>query len=100
MIEKLLIPVAIVGGLLWLLSSNANAKANSPQGNPFDVLPANLRVMAAQAQGTNDPAMLELTAGQLETQGFVQAAGVLRMQADHVRRTRSATTPQPGQVMS
>ena len=47
MIEKLLIPVAIGGGLLWLLSSNANAKANSPQqGNPFDVLPANLRIMA------------------------------------------------------
>ena len=98
MIEKLLIPVAIGGGLLWLLSSSA--KADAPQRNPFDVLPANLRVMAGQAQATNDPALLELTAGQLEMQGFVQAAGVLRMQADMTRRNRSATTPQPGQVKS
>ncbi len=93
MIEKLLLPVAIGGGLLLLLSSNA--KAESAPRNPFDVLPSNLRVMAAQAQGTNDPAMLELTAGQLEMQGFVQAAGVLRMQADQIRRIRSGNAPTP-----
>lgn len=99
MIGKLLLPIAIGGGLFLLLSSNAKV-ADSPQRNPFDVLPADLRIMAAQAQGTNDPAMLELTAGQLEKQGFVQAAGVLRMQAEQVRRMRSGTTPPAGQVMS
>jgi hypothetical protein len=91
MIGKLLIPVAIGGGLLLLLSSSSKA-ATAPR-NPFDVLPTNLRVLAAQAQGTNDPGMLEQTAAQLEMQGFVQAAGVLRMQADQIRRVRAGTTP-------
>lgn len=93
MIGKLLLPVAIGGGLLLLLSSSA--KAESAPRNPFDVLPSNLRIMAAQAQGTNDPAMLELTAGQLEMQGFVQAAGVLRMQAEQIRRIRGGTASPP-----
>ncbi len=91
MIGKLLIPVAIGGGLLLLLSSSSKA-ATAPR-NPFDVLPSNLRILAAQAQGTNDPGMLEQTAAQLEMQGFVQAAGVLRMQADQIRRVRAGTTP-------
>ncbi len=93
MIGKLLLPVAIGGGLLLLLSSSA--KAETAPRNPFDVLPSNLRIMAAQAQGTNDPAMLDLTAGQLEMQGFVQAAGVLRMQAEQIRRIRAGTAPPP-----
>ena len=96
MIGKLLLPVAIGGGLLLLLSSNA--KAESAPRNPFDVLPSNLRILAAQAQGTNDPAMLEQTAAQLEMQGFVQAAGVLRMQADQIRRIRAGTTPAPATI--
>ena len=54
MIGKLLIPAAIGGGLLLLLSSSA--KAETAPRNPFDVLPSNLRVLAAQAQATNDPA--------------------------------------------
>ena len=91
MIGKLLLPVAIGGGLLLLLSSSA--KADTAPRNPFDVLPSNLRILAAQAQGTNDPAMLEQTAAQLEMQGFVQAAGVLRMQADQIRRIRAGTSP-------
>jgi hypothetical protein len=91
MIGKLLIPVAIGGGLLLLMSSSA--KAQSAPRNPFDILPSNLRVLAAQAQATNDPGLLEQTAAQLEMQGFVQAAGVLRMQADQVRRVRAGTTP-------
>lgn len=91
MIGKLLIPVAIGGGLLLLLSSSA--KADSAPRNPFDILPSNLRVLAAQAQATNDPGLLEQTAAQLEMQGFPQAAGVLRMQAEHVRRIRAGTTP-------
>lgn len=91
MIGKLLLPVAIGGGLLLLLSSSA--KADTAPRNPFDVLPSNLRVLAAQAQGTNDPGLLEQTAAQLEMQGFVQAAGVLRMQADQIRRIRSGNAP-------
>ena len=57
MIGKLLIPAAIGGGLLLLLSSSA--KADTAPRNPFDVLPSNLRVLAAQAQATNDPGLLE-----------------------------------------
>ncbi|HVY26099.1 MAG TPA: hypothetical protein VHB79_06085 [Polyangiaceae bacterium] len=91
MIGKLLIPVAIGGGLLLLMSSSA--KAQSAPRNPFDILPQNLRVLAAQAQATNDPGLLEQTAAQLEMQGFPQAAGVLRMQADQVRRVRASTEP-------
>ena len=91
MIGKFLIPVAIGGGLLLLMSSSAKAQA-APR-NPFDVLPQNLRVLAAQAQATNDPGLLEQTAAQLEMQGFPQAAGVLRMQADQVRRVRASTEP-------
>ena len=93
MIGKLLIPVAIGGGLLLLLSSSA--KAESAPRNPFDVLPSNLRVLAAQAQATNDPGLLDQTAAQLEMQGFPQAAGVLRMQAEQIRRIRAGTTPAP-----
>lgn len=93
MIGKLLIPAAIGGGLLLLLSSSA--KAETAPRNPFDVLPSNLRVLAAQAQGTNDPGLLEQTAAQLEMQGFVQAAGVLRMQADQIRRIRGGTAAAP-----
>jgi hypothetical protein len=91
MIGKLLLPVALGGGLLLLLSSSA--KAESAPRNPFDVLPSNLRILAAQAQGTNDPGMLEQTADQLEMQGFTQAAGVLRMQADQIRKIRAGTAP-------
>ncbi|HKY34672.1 MAG TPA: hypothetical protein VJN18_01925 [Polyangiaceae bacterium] len=91
MIGKLFLPIAIGGGLLALLASSA--KAEPAPRNPFDVLPANLRILAAQAQGTNDPAMLEQTADQLEMQGFVQAAGVLRTQADQIRRIRAGATP-------
>lgn len=91
MIGKLLIPAAIGGGLLLLLSSSA--KAETAPRNPFDVLPSNLRVLAAQAQATNDPGLLEQTAAQLEMQGFVQAAGVLRMQADQIRRIRGDQAP-------
>jgi hypothetical protein len=101
MIGKLLLPVALGGGLLLLLSSNA--KAESAPRNPFDVLPSNLRTLAAQAQGTNDPAMLEQTAAQLEMQGFVQAAGVLRLQAEKIRQVRAGTSvatsvPAPAQA--
>jgi hypothetical protein len=91
MIGKLFLPIAIGGGLLALLASSA--KADQAPRNPFDVLPANLRILAAQAQGTNDPGMLEQTADQLEMQGFVQAAGVLRTQADQIRRIRAGSTP-------
>lgn len=91
MIGKLLIPVAIGGGLLLLMSSSA--KAQSAPRNPFDILPQNLRVLAAQAQATNDPGLLDQTAAQLEMQGFPQAAGVLRMQADQVRRVRASSEP-------
>lgn len=94
MIGKLLVPMAIGGGLLLLLSSGSKAQ-QAASGNPFDALPANLRIMSAQAQATNDPAMLELTASQLEAQGFVQAAGVLRMQAEQVRRMRAGSAAPP-----
>jgi hypothetical protein len=91
MIGKLLVPVAIGGGLLLLLSSSA--KADTAPRNPFDALPSNLRILAAQAQATNDPGLLEQTAAQLEMRGFVQAAGVLRMQAEQIRRIREGNAP-------
>jgi hypothetical protein len=93
MIGKLLIPLAIGGGLILLLSSSA--KAESAPRNPFDALPANLRQLTAQAQATNDPAMLEMVAAQLEGQGFPQAAGVLRQQANRIRQARGESAAAP-----
>ena len=85
MIGKLFVPLAIGGGLSFLLSSAAGASPSSSAGsapkNPFDQLPDNLRQLAGQAQATNNPDMLEQIATQLDTRGFGESAGILRAQA-------------------
>src|SRR6187402_1232878 len=69
MIGKLFVPLAIGGGLIFLLSSAAGASTGSSTGsapkNPFDQLPDSLRQLAGQAQATNNPDMLEQIATQL-----------------------------------
>ena len=92
MIGKLFIPLAIGGGLMFLLSSSAGASPNSgpAQKNPFDQLPDNLKQLAGQAQATNNPDMLEQVASQLEAQGFREQPRLLRVQAAALRQASSA----------
>lgn len=92
MIGKLFIPLAIGGGLMFLLSSSAGASPSSgpAQKNPFDQLPDNLRSLAGQAQATNNPDMLEQVAAQLEAQGFREQPRLLRVQAAALRQGSSA----------
>ncbi|MEO7038020.1 MAG: hypothetical protein ABI548_28895 [Polyangiaceae bacterium] len=94
MIGKLFVPLAVGGGLLFLLSSSAGASTGSSSSSPkntFDQLPDNLRQLAGQAQATNNPAMLEQVAAQLDAQGFSQSARLLRVQAGALRQ-RSQNT--------
>lgn len=92
MIGKLFIPLAIGGGLMFLLSSSAGASPSSgpAQKNPFDQLPDNLKQLAGQAQATNNPDMLEQVASQLEAQGFREQPRLLRVQAAALRQASSA----------
>src|SRR4051812_4743039 len=92
MIGKLFVPLAIGGGLLFLLSSSAGASpGSSPPKNAFSQMPDNLRQLAAQAQATNNPSMLEQVAAQLEAKGFREPASLLRVQAGALRQ-RSQNT--------
>ncbi|HKO46542.1 MAG TPA: hypothetical protein VJV79_02395 [Polyangiaceae bacterium] len=92
MIGKLFVPLAIGGGLLFLLSSSAGASpASSSPKNAFSQVPDNLRQLAAQAQATNNPSMLEQVAAQLEAKGFREPASLLRVQAGALRQ-RSQNT--------
>jgi hypothetical protein len=88
MIGKLFIPLAIGGGLMFLLSSSAGASPSSgpAQKNPFDQLPDNLRQLAGQAQASNDPGTLEQVASQLEAQGYREQPRLLRVQATALRQ--------------
>jgi murein L,D-transpeptidase YcbB/YkuD len=88
MIGKLFIPLAIGGGLMFLLSSSAGASPSSgpAQKNPFEQLPDNLRQLAGQAQATNDPGTLEQVASQLEAQGYREQPRLLRVQAAALRQ--------------
>jgi hypothetical protein len=98
MIGKLFVPLAIGGGLVFLLSSSASASSNSGSGatpkNPFEKLPDSLRQRAAQAQGTNNPSMLEQVATELDAQGLSESAGVLRAQASGLRQRSSGVFDQ------
>src|SRR4051812_49290605 len=85
MIGKLFIPLAIGGGLMFLLSSSAGAKPAPASHTPFDSLPNSLKQLAGQAQATNDPDMLEQAAAQLDAQGFHESSLVLRQQAIALR---------------
>src|SRR5450631_1838504 len=91
MIGKLFIPLAIGGGLMFLLSSSAGASPSSgpAQKNPFDQLPDNLKQLAGQAQATNDPGTLEQVASQLEAQGYREQPRLLRVQAAALRQATS-----------
>src|SRR6478609_5229928 len=106
MIGKLFVPLAVGGGLIFLLSSAASASSGSSAGaapkNPFDQLPDNLRQLAGQAQATNNPDMLEQMATQLEIRGFGEPARLLRVQATALRNrsqglvASAASTSSPG----
>jgi len=105
MIGKLFVPLAIGGGLIFLLSSAASASTSSGSSsapkNPFTRLPANLQQLAGQAQATNDPDMLEQVASQLDAQGFGESAGVLRTQAAGLRqRAQGAFDQLPSDLKS
>jgi hypothetical protein len=93
MIGKLFVPLAVGGGLIFLLSSAASASSGSSGSStpksPFDQLPDNLRQLAGQAQATNNPDMLEQIASQLDGRGFSESAGVLRSQATALRQRSS-----------
>src|SRR6478752_9069779 len=104
MIGKLFVPLAIGGGLIFLLSSAASASPSSSGGstpkNPFDQLPDNLRQLAGQAQATNNPDMLEQIATQLDTRGFGESAGILRAQAAALRQRSQSLVSSPSGASS
>ncbi|MEI9939276.1 MAG: hypothetical protein WDO69_18805 [Pseudomonadota bacterium] len=104
MIGKLFVPLAIGGGLIFLLSSAASASPSSSAGsapkNPFDQLPDNLRQLAGQAQATNNPDMLEQIATQLDTRGFGESAGILRAQASALRQRSQSLVASPSSTSS
>jgi len=104
MIGKLFVPLAIGGGLIFLLSSAAGASPSSSAGstpkNPFDQLPDNLRQLAGQAQATNNPDMLEQIATQLDTRGFGESAGILRAQATALRQRSQSLVSSPSGASS
>jgi hypothetical protein len=88
MIGKMILPLALGGGLLFLLASNASA---APVGqNPLNVLPEDLRQLAAQALATNDPSTLEQVAAQIESRGFPEQGRILRMQSAAIRQQRES----------
>ena len=61
--------------------------------NPMNSLPDDLRSLAGQALGTNDPNMLEQVAGQLESRGFPESGRLLRVQAATIRQQRAGAAP-------
>jgi hypothetical protein len=106
MMGKLILPLAIGGGLLLLISSSSHA---APSQASLDSLPTALKQFAAQALATQDPTMIELAAKQLDAQGFPAQAQVLRSQAQALRARQTAAaaptngggaTPQPSLIIS
>lgn len=94
MLSKLLVPLAIGGGVLLLFASSAKA-APAPV-TAFDALPQELRQLVALAQSTNEPTMLDQVAARLEAAGYRDQARVLRAQAEELRRRQPpAMTPSP-----
>ena len=91
MIGKVILPLALGGGLLFLLASNASA---APVGqNPLNTLPEDLRQLSGQALATNDPSTLEQVAAQLESRGFPEQGRILRMQSAAIRQQRGGVSP-------
>jgi len=86
MIGKLLIPLAVGGGLLLFMSSSSKADTNVS----YDTLPMPLKQLVVQAHATQDPSMFDLVATQLEAQGYPQQARLLRAQGAELRRSRQA----------
>ncbi|MFZ5893418.1 MAG: hypothetical protein ACOY0T_20320 [Myxococcota bacterium] len=93
MIGKFLIPLAIGGGLLLFMSSSA--KAETPAAS-YDALPTSLRQLVVQAHATQDPAMFDLVATQLQAQGYPDQARLLRAQGEQIRRAQ----PAPASVLA
>ena len=89
MLGKMIIPLALGGGLLFLLASSASAAPAG--GNPLNSLPEDLRQLSAQALATNDPSTLEQVAAQLESRGFAEPGRLLRVQAATLRQQRGGT---------
>ena len=96
MLGKLLVPLALGGGLIWLLSSSKAQAAPSPGGAPglqpanatYDSLPESLKQLVVQAHATQDPAMFERVAAQLEASGYRVQAQLLRAQGQQLSRAR------------
>ncbi|MFZ5895549.1 MAG: hypothetical protein ACOY0T_31115 [Myxococcota bacterium] len=89
MIGKFIIPLAIGGGLLLFMSSSAKAE---PSMASYDALPLPLRQLVVQAHATQDPAMFDLVANQLQARGYPDQARLLRMQGEQIRRAQPAPT--------
>lgn len=88
MLGKMILPLAIGGGLVFLLASSSSASAAPAAQNPLNALPDDLKQLSGQALGTNDPGMLEQVAGQLEARGFPDQGRLLRGQAASIRQQR------------
>lgn len=106
MMGKLILPLAIGGGLLLLLSSSSQAASSQTS---FDSLPTPLKALVAQALATQDPAMFEVVAKQLDAQGYPTQAQLLRSRAQDLRARQGATAtgssggsgaPQPMLIIS
>lgn len=87
MMGKLILPLAIGGGLLLMLSSSSQA---SPAQASFDALPTPLKQLVIQAHATQDPAMFEYVATQLDAQGYPGQASLLRAQGRDLRARQTA----------
>jgi len=88
MLGKMILPLAIGGGLVFLLASSSSASAAPAAQNPLNSLPDDLKQLSGQALATNDPSMLEQVAGQLEARGFTEQGRLLRVQAASIRQQR------------
>jgi hypothetical protein len=92
MIGKLLLPLAIGGGLLLLMSSSSQA---APAQVTYDSLPTSLKQLVVQAHARQDPGMFELVATQLDAKGFPAQARLLRAQGQQLRIQQAAAASPP-----
>jgi len=93
MLGKMILPLAIGGGLVFLLASSSNANAAPAAQNPLNALPDDLKQLSGQALATNDPGMLEQVAGRLEARGFAEQGRLLRVQAASIRQQQGIPAP-------
>src|SRR6478735_120600 len=88
MMSKLILPLAIGGGLFLLMSSSS--QASPAQGGTYDTLPTSLKQLVSQAYATQDPSMFDLVATRLDAQGYYAQAQLLRSQGQELRSRQGA----------